>query len=185
VLEHTIQADAEEFVSWLSTMLTSAIEAQLSGLTAVLNLFQFVMMALAIGGAVVMLYTGYRYVINPLGLVRDGLQRVETGDFSVRIDVDTQDEFGQVAAGFNRMTATLHSLYAGLEAQVQAKTRDIEAQRKRLEALYSVSAFLAGANSIDELSKGFARMVRHAHEGTSRRRALVRRSQPTLPDAGF
>ena len=159
VLEHTIQADAEEFVLAVD-QLTSAIEAQLSGLTAILNLFQFVMMALAIGGAVIMLYTGYRYVINPLGLVRDGLQRVETGDFSVRIDVDTQDEFGQVAAGFNRMTATLHSLYAGLEAQVQAKTRDIEAQRKRLEALYSVSAFLSGANSIDELSKGFARMVR-------------------------
>jgi two-component system nitrate/nitrite sensor histidine kinase NarX len=92
VLERTIQADAENFVRAVD-MLTSAIEAQLSGLTAILNLFQFVMMALAIGGAVVMLYTGYRYVIYPLGQVRDGLQRVETGDFSVRIDVHTQDEF--------------------------------------------------------------------------------------------
>jgi len=155
----TVQADAEQFVQAVDDWVT-AIEAQLSGLTAVLNLFQFVMMALAIGGAVFMLYTGYRYVINPLGQVRDGLKKVETGDFSVRIDVNAQDEFGQVAASFNRMTETLQSLYAGLERQVHAKTRDIEAQRKRLEALYSVSAFLSKASSIDELSQGFAKMVR-------------------------
>lgn len=159
VQRHTIQADAEEFVQAVD-QLTSAIEAQLSGLTAVLNLFQFVMMALAIGGAVVMLYSGYRYVINPLGQVRDGLQRIESGDFAVRIRVDAQDEFGQVAAGFNRMSERLQSLYAGLESQVQAKTRDIEVQRHRLEALYSVSAFLSKANSIEELSRGFAQRVR-------------------------
>ena len=154
-----IQADAERFVQAVDDWV-SAIEAQLSGLTAVLNLFQFVMMALAIGGAVFMLYSGYRYVIHPLGQVRDGLKKVETGNFSARIGVRAQDEFGQVAAGFNRMTETLQSLYANLEAQVQTKTRDIEAQRKRLEALYSVSAFLSKASSIDELSQGFARMVR-------------------------
>ena len=68
---------------------------------------------------------------------------METGEFSTRIDVDTQDEFGQVAAGFNRMAGTLQSLYDGLEAQVAAKTQRIEAQRARLAALYEVSAFLA------------------------------------------
>lgn len=137
-----------------------AIERQLSGLTAILNLFQFVMMALAIGGAVIMLYTGYLYVINPLANLRDGLKQLESGDFSVRVDVDTPDEFGQVAAGFNRMASTLQSLYGGLEIQVENKTRRIEAQRARLEALYEVSAFLAEANTIEALSRGFAQRVR-------------------------
>ena len=63
-----------------------SIEHQLSRLTAILNLFQFVMMALAIVGAVVMLFTGYMYVINPLGNLRQGLRQVEAGDFSTRID---------------------------------------------------------------------------------------------------
>ena len=137
-----------------------AIEKQLSGYTAILNLFQMVMMALAVAGAVVMLYTGYMYVINPLDRLRRGLQRVEDGEFGTRVDVDTQDEFGQVAAGFNRMAATLQSLYSGLEAQVQTKTQRIEAQRSRLEALYGVSAFLSKASNIEELSKGFAQRVR-------------------------
>jgi two-component system nitrate/nitrite sensor histidine kinase NarX len=137
-----------------------AIEHRLSGYTAILNLFQLVMMALAVLGAVVMLYTGYMYVINPLAQLRRGLAHIEGGDFRTWVDVDTQDEFGQVAAGFNRMAVTLESLYGGLEAQVQTKTVRIEAQRARLEALYEVSAFLARATTIEELSRGFTQRVR-------------------------
>ena len=150
---------ADDFVMAIDRLVL-AIEHQLAGFTALLNLFQFAMMALAIAAAVVMLYTGYQYVINPLDQLRRGLEQVEGGQFNARIEVDTQDEFGQVAAGFNRMAATLQSLYQGLEAKVQAKTQRIEAQRARLEALYEVSAFLAKANTIEELSKGFSQRVR-------------------------
>jgi two-component system nitrate/nitrite sensor histidine kinase NarX len=86
-------AAAEEFVKAIDALVLS-IEQQLSRLTAILNLFQFVMMALAIIGAVVMLFTGYMYVINPLGQLRQGLKQVEAGDFSTRIEVEAQDEFG-------------------------------------------------------------------------------------------
>lgn len=137
-----------------------SIEQQMSRLTAILNLFQFVMMALAIGGAVLMLYTGYLYVINPLAHLRNGLRKIEAGDFSTRVDVDTVDEFGQVAAGFNGMATHLQSMYEGLEAQVAAKTQHIEAQRARIETLYDISAFLASASTIEDLSKGFAQRVR-------------------------
>ena len=148
-----------EFVSAID-QLVLAIEQQLSRLTAILNLFQFVMMALAIGAAVVMLYTGYQYVINPLARLQRGLSKVEVGEFSTRIEVDTKDEFGQVAGGFNRMATRLQSLYGSLEEQVEVKTRHIEAQRAKIESLYEVSAFLASANTIEELSKGFAQRVR-------------------------
>lgn len=140
--------------------LVSAIEQQLAKLTAVLNLFQFVMMVLAIFAAVVMLYTGYLYVINPLGQLQQGLRRVEKGDFQARIEVDSQDEFGQVAQGFNGMAARLQDMVDGLEAQVRAKTQRIEAQRARIETLYDFSAFLAGVNSIEEMSRGFAQRLR-------------------------
>lgn len=151
--------DVQVFVESVDR-LVHAIEEELSGLTAVLNLFQFLMMALAIGGAVIMLYSGHRLVINPLAQMRQGLRRLEAGEFSVRVAVNTNDEFGQLAAGFNRMAATLQSMYGGLESQVELKTRRIEAQRARLEALYEVSAFLASANTMEELSKGFSQRVR-------------------------
>ena len=153
------QRMAGEFVAATNRFVLT-IEQQLSGYTAVLNLFQMVMMALAILGAVIMLYTGYMYVINPLGQLQRGLERIEAADFGTRVEVDTHDEFGQVAAGFNRMASTLQSLYTGLESKVKEKTRRIEAQRARLEALYEVSAFLARAASIEELSRGFSERVR-------------------------
>lgn len=139
--------------------LVLAIEKHLARLTAILNLFQLVMMAFAIGGAVLMLYTGYLYVINPLTRLRQGLAQVQSGHLATRIEVDTADEFGQVATGFNQMAGTLESLYQGLALQVEAKTRHIEAQRMRLEALYEVSAFLAQASSIEELAQGFSQRV--------------------------
>lgn len=140
--------------------LVLAIEQQLSRHTAILNLFQFLMMALAIGGAAVMLYTGFLYVILPLDHLSQGLRRVESGEFSARIEVTSRDEFGQVAAGFNRMAQTLQSLYQGLESSVRVKTRHIEAQRARLEALYGVSAFLAEAGTLEEMCKGFCQRLR-------------------------
>jgi hypothetical protein len=127
------------------------------------------------------------YVINPLAQLRQGLRKLESrGLHRPASRWSTQDEFGQVAAGFNRMAATLQSLYEGLEAQVEAKTRRIEAQRARLEALYEVSAFLAQCgNSIDELSRGFAQRVRAVMKRRRGGGALVRRGQPALPDAGL
>ncbi|MCU0763548.1 MAG: type IV pili methyl-accepting chemotaxis transducer N-terminal domain-containing protein [Hydrogenophaga sp.] len=153
------QAPPHAFVQSIDRLVL-AIEHQLAGYTAILNLFQLLMMALAVAGAVFMLYTGYLYVINPLANLRLGQRRLESGDFAARVDVDTSDEFGQVAAGFNRMAGTLQSLYGNLETQVENKTRHIEAQRARLEALYEVSAFLASANTVEDLSRGFAKRVR-------------------------
>jgi two-component system nitrate/nitrite sensor histidine kinase NarX len=141
-------------------MLVSAIEHQMAQLTAVLNLFQFLMMVLAIFAAVVMLYTGYLYVINPLDQLQKGLHQVEEGDFKVRIDVDSKDEFGVVAQGFNGMAARLQEMVDGLETQVRTKTQHIEAQRARIETLYDFSAFLAGVNTIEEMSRGFAQRLR-------------------------
>ena len=139
--------------------LVTAIEQQLARLTAILNLFQFVMMALAIAGAVIMLYTGYLYVINPLENLQQALRSIQSGNFAARVEVDTDDEFGQVANGFNGMATELQGLYDGLESQVKVKTQHIEAQRARLESLYEISAFSASAASIEELSRGFAKRV--------------------------
>ena len=128
--------------------LVSAIEATLTRLTTILNLFQFIMMGLAILAAIFTLYVGYQYVIDPLQRLRAGLRQVEQGDFDVRLDELAPDEFGEVAAGFNHMTDRLRSLYGGLEAKVRDKTRDLEAQRTRLAALYEVSNFLTQAHTL-------------------------------------
>ncbi len=152
-------ASTNEIVSAINAFV-DAIEHELAKFTAVLNLFQFLMLVLAIFAAVIMLYTGYLYVINPLEQLQKGLHRVEEGDFKARIVVDSKDEFGLVAQGFNGMAARLQDMVDGLEAQVRTKTQHIEAQRARIETLYDFSAFLASVNSIEDMSRGFAQRLR-------------------------
>ncbi|MFM7025209.1 MAG: type IV pili methyl-accepting chemotaxis transducer N-terminal domain-containing protein [Limnohabitans sp.] len=141
--------------------LVRAIEGTMARLTAVLNLFQLMMMALAVVAAILMLYVGYLFVIQPLQRMRVGLQQVEAGDFSARVTAESADEFGELAAGFNHMAATLQGLYEGLERKVAEKTRDLESKRHRLAALYEVSNFLVSAHTLEELAQGFARKIRH------------------------
>ena len=140
--------------------LVSAIEGKMTRLTTILKLFQFVMMGLAILSAMFTLHVGYLYVIHPLQRLRAGLRQVEQGDFDVRLDEQAPDEFGEVAAGFNHMAGRLQALYRGLEAKVRDKTRDLEAQRTRLAALYEVSNFLTQADTLDALAQGFAQKMR-------------------------
>ncbi len=155
VLTHRVDA----FVSQVDA-LVSAIENTMARLTAVLNLFQMAMMALAVTGAVLALYVGYLFVLHPLQRLHQALRQVEGGDFSARVDADAPDEFGDLAVGFNHMVATLQSMYQGLEAKVQDKTRALEAKSERLAALYEVTAFLVQPCSLEELAQGFAQKVR-------------------------
>jgi two-component system nitrate/nitrite sensor histidine kinase NarX len=140
--------------------LVRGIEGVMSRLTALLNLFQFVMMGLAVAAAVLGLYLGYLFIIQPLHRLRSGLQRVQRGDFESRIDAEPLLEFQELATGYNHMAENLRALYQGLEAQVQAKTKDLQEERSRLQALYEVSIFLAQAGSLEELGVGFAQKVR-------------------------
>lgn len=151
------QADA--FVVTVDAFV-SAVERELAGWTAILNAFQLAWLALAIGSAVVTMYAGYLFVLDPLTRLKGGLQQVEQGDLGARIAVTSSDEFGDLTAGFNRMAERLQRLYDSLEDKVREKTAALEVQNERLAALYEVSAFVAGADTLDELARGFARQVR-------------------------
>jgi len=150
---------AESFVQRIDAFV-SAIELQLAKLTAILNAFQFAMVALAIASAVALLYSAYLFVFNPLARLQSGLARVGEGDLTARVEVASNDEFGALSAGFNQMAETLQGLYQNLEAKVQEKTLGLETQHARLAALYEAAAFVAHASTLDELAQGFARQMR-------------------------
>ncbi len=151
------QADA--FVARIDTFV-SAIEHQLSRLTGILNAVQFGMVALTISSAITLLYAAYLFIFNPLSSLQLGLAKVEAGDLAARVVPGADDEFGALAAGFNRMVQTLQGLYQTLEAKVQEKTERLEAQHGRLAALYESAAFVARAETLEALGQGIARQVR-------------------------
>jgi two-component system, NarL family, nitrate/nitrite sensor histidine kinase NarX len=154
-----VARQADEFVGRIDRFV-SAIESQLARWTSMLNLVQFAMMGLAIAAAVALLYAAVLFVFNPLSRLQRGLARVEGGDLAAHVEVASQDEFGALSAGFNRMAQTLQGLYQNLEAKVAEKTEKLQAKQERLAALYEVSAFVARAGSLDELARGFVPQVR-------------------------
>jgi len=154
-------AQADAFVERVDVFV-SAIEQHLSKLTAILNAVQFMMVALTIASAVALLYSAYLFVFNPLARLQAGLASVEAGDLAARVEPGADDEFGALAAGFNRMARTLQGLYQTLEAKVQEKTESLAAQNARLATLVESAAFVAHAATLDELAGGIARQVRRA-----------------------
>ncbi|HET8747745.1 MAG TPA: type IV pili methyl-accepting chemotaxis transducer N-terminal domain-containing protein, partial [Ramlibacter sp.] len=138
----------------------AAIEVQISRWTTVLQMFQLALVGLAVASSVLMFYSGYVFVLRPLAGLKKGFAAVQAGDLRTRVQVNTDDEFGELAAGFNDMTRTLQSLYEGLEEKVREKTRVLEHERQRLVDLYQVSAFVAEAPTLDALVRGFAAHVR-------------------------
>lgn len=138
----------------------SAIEHRLSHWTTILNLIQTAMMALAFASAIVSLYVGYLFVLDPVARLKAGLASVATGDLAARIPVTSHDEFGELTAGFNRMAETVASLYRNLEDKVREKTANLEVERQRLSVLYEVSALLSRAGTLEELAQGFAGKLR-------------------------
>jgi len=149
----------EPFVGEVDT-LVSAIEQRLETRTVALHTFQLVMMILAVLSALAILYASHVVVLEPVANLRSALQRVEQGDFAVRVPPGAADELGELALGFNRMTERLAASYGDLEAKVTEKTRKLRAEQARLQALYDVSTFVASADTLRALGEGFARKMR-------------------------
>lgn len=144
-------ADIDAFVA--------SIERHMARWTSLLHLLQMAMMAFAVIGAAVLLYTGYLFVLEPVGKLKEATERIQQGDFAARVSRVTTDEFGSLAECFNGMAEHLQSLYRDLEAKVAEKTSQLEEKRERLEALYDVTALVAKATTLKELAAGFAQRV--------------------------
>ncbi len=158
-----LRAETVAFASHIDAFVTS-IEAHMAHWTAMLHLLQMSMLAMAILGATVLLYTGYLFVLEPVGQLKQAIEKIQSGDFDARVESGTSDEFGTLADGFNGMAEHLQSMYRNLESRVQEKTAQLEEKHERLESLYEVTALVAKATSLDELAQGFAKSIsRIAH----------------------
>ena len=139
--------------------LVRMIELDNAGKTIQLRLSQGVLAAIGSVGTVAMIYLLYLWIISPVLRLRDGLQRMTAGEFSTRLPVETRDEFGVLARGFNLMADKLENLYRNLENRVRRKTAELEAQNREIGALYDMAAFLNQPNSIEAVCRGFLQRV--------------------------
>jgi signal transduction histidine kinase len=91
-------------------------------------------------GAVLLGASQYRSVMRPLTDLSAAVRRIAAGDFSSKVPADGATEFAALAADFNRTAGELDTVYRGLEAKVEAKSK----QLVRSERLASVGYLAAG-----------------------------------------
>lgn len=139
--------------------LVLAIERDISGKTSLLRSLQLGLIWMSIIGTVALIYLMFLLVVRPVSRLEEGMRAVEAGEFDVRVPVETRDEFGTLAAGFNRMALNLQDLYRNLEAKVAEKTRSLERQNRELATLYQVAALLNRPGSIEDMCREFLRKL--------------------------
>lgn len=124
----------EQYVAGINELVTM-VEHSNARATALLRYLQIGLVSLALVGTVLLVYLFLHMVVRPVTQLREGIKRMATADFDVRLPVTSQDELGELAMGFNRMADELQDIYATLEQRVDEKTRSIEAKNRELAAL--------------------------------------------------
>ena len=87
-------------------------------------------------------------VVNPLKHLLNMANKVQTGDFSKRLKIRGDNELTLLSKTFNKMAASLDSMYRELEEKVQEKTLHLEQAKDELSLLYEASRLLSSGDSI-------------------------------------
>ena len=150
--------EADAFVGQVD-QLVRLIEHDSEQRTFWLRASQLVLLAMAILGTVSMIYLMFMLIIEPVTRLRLGMQRMKERDFSVRLAVESNDEFGQLASGFNQMADRLQALYGNLEEGVRSKTATLEYRNRELALLYESAAFLQRPQPLAAICSGFMQRI--------------------------
>lgn len=148
-----LDASVQRYVAEINELVLM-VEQSNARHTRVMFILQNVLVGFSLLGTILLIYLSHSVIIRPVEALRAGIERMTASDFDVRLDVMSQDEFGQLAAGFNRMAGHLQYFYATLEERVREKTRSVEEKNRELALLYEITAYLSEPAPPEAVCKG-------------------------------
>ncbi|HLN87358.1 MAG TPA: cache domain-containing protein, partial [Candidatus Limnocylindrales bacterium] len=86
-----------------------------------------------------------RRVIRPVGILRNGVERIGAGELSHRLELKTGDEIEVLADEFNKMTAQLEESYTNLEHKVEDRTRELTESLEQQTATSEILGVIASS----------------------------------------
>ena len=124
--------------------------------------------ALSLAMLAVVLRMVWVRVVRPVEALREGVQRISSGDLSHRVEITTRDEIGALAREFNRMADELHGMRSGLEARVEERTQEF-LRAARLAGLGTMAAGIAHEinNPLASIASCAEGLERRLEKGTS------------------
>ena len=151
----------DSFVDDINDMVKT-LERQTESKFRVLRFIQGASLVLTICLATIMFLNVYKYVVGPLHQLVQMAARLRSGDFSMRLDSQGDDELTLLARTFNDMADGLDTMYRSLEDKVRAKTQHLENTQDALRFLYDTSRRLSGeGNIVDKLEHTADLLQRH------------------------
>jgi two-component system nitrate/nitrite sensor histidine kinase NarX len=152
------RVEVERFVGVVNGLVLT-VEREIARDTATLRFLQMALMALAFVASLAMAFLLFLLIVRPVTRLQESLERIQKGDFGVRLPVESKDEFGALAVGFNRMADHLQGLYRTLADRVAQKTRSLEEKNRELSTLYEISSLLNEPVSIEDTCRGFLKKL--------------------------
>src|SRR5262245_9549116 len=86
-----------------------------------------------------------RRIIRPVGILRQGVERIGAGELSHRLELKTGDEIEILADEFNKMTAQLEESYSNLEQKVEDRTRELKESLEQQTATSEVLGVISSS----------------------------------------
>jgi len=114
-----------------------------------------------------------RNLARPIEAIQVAAAKIGSGSLDERIEVSSRDELGALADEFNRMAARLQASYAGLELEVQERTRELASalaelddKSRELEAAMLLGDVLraTGYRTLEASTAGQALMLATEHD---------------------
>ena len=107
----------------------ATVDAQIAQQQA--GLVWFLVVAVVLGSGLAVTFIWF-VVYRPVKELIDGTHRVAGGDLDYRLPVRSEDELGDLARSFNKMTAEVAGVQAEIEERVRRKTAELERVHKTL-----------------------------------------------------
>ena len=86
-----------------------------------------------------------RRIVQPMRVLREGVERIGTGDLGYRLNLKTGDEIEVLADEFNRMTSQLQESYANLEQKVEDRTHELTESLSQQTATSEILGVIASS----------------------------------------
>ena len=143
-------------------------ETGLQNITKTISSTLIILISLIFLGIFLVSYLVFRLltgIIKPLDDLRLFSEIISKGDFSRKLEIKRNDEFGRVAEAFNSMSDNLNNLYASLDKEVQNNTKELQA--KNLETENQKKAILNILEDVEkekEKSEKLSRIVEDTNE---------------------